>query len=83
MLLLAATGLVYFRMFLKTGNRLLYLFILGFLFVMSEFSFMLYKDVWDSYIWLWHLFQDSLLQPVFSRTGGFAQKGLTKEIYRA
>jgi len=58
MFLLAVTGLLYLRIFLKTGNRVLYWFIVGFIFfIMSELSFTLYRDVWDTYIWLGHLFK--------------------------
>ncbi|MFH1473545.1 MAG: MASE3 domain-containing protein [Candidatus Aenigmatarchaeota archaeon] len=58
MLLLAVTSLICLRMFMKTGNKVLYWFILGFIFfIMSELSFTFYKDVWDTYIWLGHLFK--------------------------
>ncbi len=58
MFLLAATSAFYLRIFLRTGNKLLYCFIVGFVFfVISELSFTLYKDVWDVYIWLGHSFK--------------------------
>jgi len=58
MFLLAATCVLYLRIFLKTGNRLLYFFIVGFVFfITSEMSFTLYRDVWDVNIWLGHSFK--------------------------